>query len=72
MKNTYCAPIVSGLMSVAKVNKSNQRFTYVNELNCSHDERYLAAIWLSVAPEKRYSTKEFNLAFKEMQEEESQ
>lgn len=59
----------AGLMKVAKVMRSNQKFTYVNEMECSHDERYLAAMWLSVAPEKRYSTKEFYTNFKDMNEE---
>ena len=72
MNNVFVQNNASGLMKVANVMRSNQRFTYVNELDCSRDERYLAAMWLSVAPEKKYSTKEFNINFKSIAEEENQ
>jgi hypothetical protein len=70
MQNVLYAPATNGLMKVAKVLRSNQKFTYVQEMDCSHDERYLAAQWLSVAPEKRYANKDFNTYFKELNEEE--
>lgn len=72
MTNVFMQNNASGLMKVAKVFRSNQKFTYVNELDCSHDERYLAAGWLSVAPSKRYSTKEFNTTFQDIQKEDEQ
>ena len=67
MKDVFiCESNKVGFVKVAKVSKSNQRFTYVNEIDCAKDERYLAAMWLSVAPEKRYATKEFTTTFRDL------
>ena len=72
MNNVYVSPIAKNeLMKVAKVIRSNQKYTYVNELDCSGDEKYLAAMWLCVAPQKKYTTKVFNASFtKKIEEDE--
>ena len=61
MNNVFINPKMSenATFKIAKLEKQNQKFTYVAELECSHDEKWLAAMWACVAPTQKYSTKEF-------------
>jgi hypothetical protein len=61
---------ISGMIKIAMIERIGSGFTFVRELTCSLDERWLASEWACVAPKKKYANEDFGMNFKNMKEEE--